>query len=121
DAALHANLTKTLAPRCRAHLEGFIETANGGRGDEGINRRNFQWGVGPGFDYEIGPQTKFIVNYLNRSSKENGNHNLNILEVGMTYEVCAGQHIKAAVDIGLDGADETPNFAAKVQYGIEWK
>jgi hypothetical protein len=121
DGELHFNLTKTLFPKFRTHLEGFIETANGGRGDEDVNRRPFQWGVGPGFDYQIDDKTIAVLNYLMRSSEERGHHNQNILEVGVARELFPGQHLKAAVDIGLDGQEETPEFGAKLQWSIEWK
>lgn len=122
DASFHLVATKHVATKCRAHIEGFVETANGYRGgDEDEDRRNFQWGVGPGFDYQVDDKTIAIVNYLNRSSEEFGHHNQNILELGVAREIAEGQHIKAALDIGLDGADETPNLAVKLQWSIEWK
>jgi len=120
DGELHFNLTKTLVENFRGHLEGFIETANGGRGDEGDGRRPFQWGIGVGFDYQFTEQTIGTINYLNRSSEEEGHSNLNILELGMVHELAENQHLKAAIDIGLDDNEETPNFGAKLQYSIEW-
>lgn len=120
DAELHFTVTKTLLPNFRGHFEGFIETANGARGGDDENRRDFQWGVGPGFDYSFSDDTIATVNYLNRSSEEFGHHNQNILEFGVAQKVAEGQHVKAALDIGLDGQDETPNFAAKLQWAIEF-
>ena len=120
DGELHFNVTKTLFPKFRAHLEGFIETANGGRGDEDENRRPFQWGAGPGFDYQFDEKTIGVLNYLNRSSEERGGHNQNILEIGVAREIVKGQHIKVAVDVGLDGQEETPDFGAKLLWSIEW-
>lgn len=120
DAEFHLNLTKTIAPRFRAHLEGFVETANGGRGDEDENRRSFQWGVGPGFDYEIDDKTIAALNYLHRSSEELGEPDQNILEVGMVRQLAENQHLKLAVDVGVDGHDTTPNFGAKILWSFEW-
>jgi hypothetical protein len=121
DAELHFNVTKTLLPRFRAHLGGFIETANGARGGaDADERRPFQWGVGPGFDYLCSEKTTATINYLNRCSEQEGYHNLNILEIGSAHQIAENQHLKLAVDIGLDGAGQTPNFVAKVQWGIEW-
>lgn len=120
DAELHLNLSKSVATNCRAHLEGFVETANGGRGGDDENRRAFQWGIGPGFDYRISDQTIAVINYLHRSSEEYGHSNQNILQLGMAHEITEGQHLKLAVDIGLDNHEETPNFGTKVQWAIEW-
>ena len=135
DTALHFNLTKTLATNFRGHLEGFIMVTNGERGggefnghdnnwgwgdDERPDRRNFQWGIGPGFDYQFNDDTIGILNYINRVSEAKGEHNQNIVEVGLARKLCEGQWLKAAVDIGLDGNDETPNFGAKLQWSIEW-
>lgn len=121
DAELHFNVTKELLPQFRGHLEGFIETANGARGGEDEElRRDFQWGVGPGFDYEFSEDTIAAVNYLMRSSEEYGHHNQNILQLGLAQRIAANQHVKLAVDVGLDGADETPNLGAKLLWSIEW-
>ncbi|MFH1109266.1 MAG: hypothetical protein V1790_08740 [Planctomycetota bacterium] len=140
DGELHFNVTKTLADKFRGHLEGYIMTANGARGGESNNndwrfawggwggwrdsregdRRHFQWGIGPGIDYQCTEKTIGIINYINRSSEEYGAHNQNILEIGLAHELAEKQHLKAAVDIGLDGRDETPNFGAKVQWSIDF-
>ena len=119
DGELHFNLTKTLMTDVRWHLEGFVETANGGRGDEGDHRRSFQWGAGIGFDYQIDDLTICTVNYLNRSSEEYGNSNQQILEIGGVREIAENQHLKLALDIGLDD-DETPDFGVKILWSIEW-
>lgn len=121
DGELHFNLTKELFPNFRGHFEGFVETANGARGgEEEDERRAFQWGVGPGFDYSFSEDTIATVNYLLRSSEEYGHHNQNILEFGMAQRIAENQHLKLAVDVGLDGAEETPNFGAKLLWSIEW-
>ncbi len=121
DGELHFNLTKTLLPKFRGHLEGFVETANGARGGEDADsRRAFQWGVGPGLDYSFSDDTIAAVNYLMRSSEEDEHHNQNILQFGLAQRVAQHQHLKLAVDVGLDGADETPNLGAKILWSIEW-
>jgi hypothetical protein len=121
DGALHFNFTKELLPQFRGHLEGFIETANGARGGEDEDaRRAFQWGVGPGFDYSFSDDTIGVINYLNRSSEEYGHHNQNILELGLAQRIAPNQHLKFALDVGLDGAEETPNLGAKILWSIEW-
>jgi len=99
----------------------MVENGQACGGEDEDERRDFQWGVGPGFDYEFDEKTMGVLNYLMRSSEEESNHNLNILEMGMTRELVPGQHIKAAVDMGLDGAGETPNLGAKLQWSFEFK
>lgn len=122
DAEWHWIVTKTLMPKLRAHFEGFIMTANGGRsGAQDYGRRPFQWGVGPGFDYAITDSTKAVINYVNRSSDQYGNQNLNILELGIAQALGENQYVCAGVDIGLDDGDETPNFVMKAQWGLTWK
>jgi len=125
DGKFTGILTKTIFPRFRAHLLGYVETANGAQGHaEEENRRAFQWGVGPGFDYELGDNTLVLLNYLHKSSDRYGEHNNNIMEAGLVHyfsKTGAFRHgIKAAVDWTLDGLEDTPNFAAKFQWLIEW-
>jgi hypothetical protein len=121
DGELHFNLTKTLCSKFRAHFEGWIMTANGSRGEAEGNRRDFQWGVGPGFDYEIDAKTIAVLNYLMRSSEEEGHHNQNILEFGLAREIVEHQWVKAALDVGLDGQEETPEFGFKLMWDLSWK
>lgn len=121
DGEFHLNLTKTIVPDFRAHVEGFVETANGGRGNESEDREHFQWGAGPGFDYQIDEKTIALLNYLYHSREEEGGKGSNVIEIGVARELVEGQHLKLAADIGVDGRDSTPNFGAKVQWSIEWK
>ena len=121
DGELGASITKTLADRWRAHLAGFVETANGAPGGEDENgRRDFQWGAGVGLDYQCSDRTIGLINYFNKAAEENGNSNLNILEIGFAHELCEGQHLKGALDIGLDGHEHNPDFGAKLQWSIEF-
>lgn len=121
DGELHFNLTKTLAPCFRGHLEGFVKTANGiaGDGDE-ENIRNFQWGAGPGVDWDLSDQTVAVVNYLNGSSEEYGSSNTQVLELGVAHELAPQQHLKFAFDINLDHDEGAADFAAKIQWSIDW-
>jgi hypothetical protein len=126
DGKLTGMLTKTLFPRFRMHFQGWIMTANGAPGyEEDAERRDFQWGVGPGFDYEIRPGTLAVLNYINRSSDEYGRHNNNILELGLVQDLpdlgSATQELKLAADVGLDGLGSTQHLGAKVLWEIHWK
>jgi hypothetical protein len=121
DGEIHGNVTKQVASRCRVHFEGWIKTSNGGRGQYDDDRRHFHWGVGPGTDFELDDCNLLVLNYVNRNSEFYGNHNLNILEVGWVHKFNECSNLKVGMDVGLDGAEETPNFLAKVQYAYSWK
>lgn len=125
DAALHGVLTKSLTEKLRVNLQAFVETANGNPSNEDIDRRNFQWGFGPGVDYLFDDKTLGLVNYTNRSSNEYGHHNTNIMELGVVRQIywkgTVHQHVKFAIDVGLDGQEETPNLGAKFQWSLDWK
>ncbi len=118
DGEFHGTITKTIVGALRAHLDGFVMTANGERTAFEDDRRHFQWGVGPGFDYALDDQTLLLLNYLHRSSNLYGNHNINLLEIGVNRQLSATQAVKAAIDIGLDDGPETPNFGAKLEWSL---
>lgn len=121
DAEFHGTFTKTLAPNFRAHLDGFVMTANGEPGETDTSyRQHFQWGIGPGFDYSCCENVRLILNYLHRNSTFEGNHNNNILELGTAWQIDASNAVRFAFDIGLDGEDDTPNLGAKLQWGLTW-
>ncbi len=131
DVTLGVSLTKSVTEDLRGHLFGFVTSANGEIGDpedeergETFDRRDFQWGVGLGFDYQLSEETLLGINYLNRAHDEYGNPNQNLLELLWVQDIGeywgAEHEIKTAVDVGLDGHESTPNFAAKIQWAIEW-
>lgn len=126
DVTAGGIITKSLGGNWRAHFQSYVRSANGGSSDyEDFDRRDVQFGFGPGFDYEINEKTLLLVNYLNKSGDKHGWHNNNILELGASHQIAqsekCNQHIKAAVDIGLDGQDETPNCGAKFLWVISWQ
>ncbi|HKQ46854.1 MAG TPA: hypothetical protein VJZ71_02155 [Phycisphaerae bacterium] len=120
DGTLNLNITKTICGPLRAHLGGFVQTANGSRGDwdreEFGDRRHFQWGVGPGLDYAINECNMIVFNYLNRSSEYYGSQNNNILELGYVYTINECSYLRAAVDTELHADADGPHWTAKVQY-----
>jgi hypothetical protein len=121
DGTLGMSVTKSFNDKLRGHMAGFLETANGAPGGEDEEgRRDFQWGAGIGVDYRCSDKTLGLINYFNRANDRNGSPNQNILEIGVDHELCPGQHLKAAIDIGLDGNESTPDFGAKLQWGIEF-
>ena len=126
DIKLTGIVTKSLEWGMRAHFQGYIQSANGGYSDYvDCDRRDIQFGFGPGFDWEVDDKTLVLINYLNKSSDKNVDHNNNILELGATRQIVATErmqeHIKVAIDVGLDGQDETPNFGAKFLWSITWR
>jgi len=120
DGEFHFNFTKAVIGKMRGHLERFVETANGGRGDEDENRRHFQWGTGFGFDCKCADNLVTTVNYLIASSEAYGHANTHVVEVGAAYELSETQTLKVAFDVGVDGRAETPNFATKILWSIEF-
>lgn len=120
DGEFYGNVTKTLAPKMRAHFQAFAITANGERGGSGEDRRHFQWGFGPGFDYQVSDSTLLLLNYAHRVSDQYGFRNVHVLEFGVDQKITTGQNLKVAFDVGLNGDDESPNFGAKLEYAIVW-
>lgn len=143
DGRFGGILTKTLTPRLRAHAEGWVMTVHGAPGDEfaaralrgrgypwslggsfDSRRRAFQWGVGPGIDYQITDSTLAVINYLNCASPEYGRPNSQMLEVGLIWKLSqterTEQFLKLAVDAGLDGSGGTERLAARIEWEISW-
>lgn len=122
DGELSGAITHSLGSNWRAHLNGSVKTANGVMGDgDDSNRRDFQWSVGTGLDYQCDADTIGTINWINRSNDQNGENNDNILEVGFARKIADNQQLKLAVDIDVDGADKSiPNVGAKLQWAIEW-
>jgi hypothetical protein len=122
DGTLSGAITKSLGGNWRAHLNGYVMTANGAMGDgDDENRRDFQWGIGPGLDYQFDDCTIGTINYINRSADQNGESNDGILEVGFVRKIAENQHLKFAVDVDVHGGnDDIANVGAKLQWTIEW-
>lgn len=138
DETVHLNLTKTVHERVRVHLEGFLKSANGARGDgdrdwrwdrrifhdddEGIgDRRHFQWGLGMGADYKVDEKNLIVLNYMNRSSEYYGNGNANILGAGWVHHLTDKQQIMVGLDYcDYHGNNEGPRWTTKAQYSISF-
>lgn len=120
DGEVHFNVTRTLAPKFRGHLEGFVLSANGARDGSEDVRRHFQWGAGGGFDYQFSDATIGTINYLHTSSQEYGHKNNHVVQVGVAHKVAENQTLKLALDFGVDGLNETPNVGAKLQWALQW-
>jgi len=122
DGALSGAFTKSLGGNWRAHLNGSVMTANGAMGDaDDDNRRDFQWGLGLGLDYQCDEDTIGTFNYINRSADQNGEPNDSIVEVGFAHRIADNQWVKLAVDVDVAGRnDDIANVGAKLQWSIEW-
>ncbi|MEW6252190.1 MAG: hypothetical protein AB1716_16245 [Planctomycetota bacterium] len=127
DGTYGAVLTKTLFPRFRVHMEGWVKNACGEAGYLGdiwsashVDRRDFQWGVGPGVDYQMFDNALVVVNYLHRSSETEGSGNIQVIEAGLVYKFGESERsyhqIKGAADVGLCEQRDTPHLGAKLQY-----
>jgi len=125
DGKFSFGLTKSICSCFRVNFNGWVMTANGGRGDDDINRRHFQWGVGPGFDWLIDDMTTATLNYLHRSSNKYGDANQHTLQLGLARVLFRDDtwthSIKMVNDVNLDGRDEHPNYGLSLQYSIAFK
>jgi hypothetical protein len=124
DGRLNGIITKSLTDEFRFHFQGYVMSADGSSGDIDYDRENFQWGLGPGFDYLVTDGTLIGLNYLYRNNDNEDEDDQHIVELGLVQELGESggvEHtLKLAVDAGVDGRDSTPNFGAKIQWGIEW-
>jgi len=122
DGTLNGAITKSLGGNWRAHLNGYVMTANGVMGGEDDeNRRDFPWGIGPGLDYQFDEDSIGTINYIIRSADQNGQSDDGIVEVGYVRKMADNQYLKLGVDFDVRGGnDDIPNVAAKVQYSFEW-
>lgn len=119
DGTLGMALTKTLADNWRGHLNGYLKTANGGRGsyNEEEDRRNFQWGMGAGVDYAFSEELLGTLNYTNAASDLYGGSNNQTVEAGLVYSLSDHSALKGAVDYGIEN-DEQGEWVGKIQYSI---
>ncbi len=124
DATLHFNLTKTLWDGIRGHLTGFLMTANGSKGDYNQisigDRRDFQWGVGLGMDFALSDQDLLLINYMNRSSRYDGNKTTNGIEMGWVHHFSDTQQLQLGIRYNdTDGGfEEGPRWSTNIQWSI---
>ena len=124
DGTWNFNFTKTIGTRLRAHLAGYVRTANGSRGDldQLGNRRDFQYGAGAGLDYGIDDQNVVLFNYQNRASEYDGNSSTNSYELGWVHHLSDAQQLMIATTYNdtEGGLEEGPEWNARVQWSIGW-
>lgn len=143
DQTFHVNMTKTVCKNVRWHMQHYIRSANGARGDgdrdwgwddqwyendrshgdeEGIgDRRHFQWGIGTGFDYAINEKNLLVFNYMNRSSNYYGNSNSNVLGAGWVHSLNESNKIMVGVDYDDNHGDaEGARWLTKAQWSVSF-
>ena len=59
---------------------------------------------------------RWVADYMHRSSMFYGNTDLNILELGWEWKINDANKLGSSFQIGLDHADENPNFGAGLVY-----
>ncbi|MBN1345491.1 MAG: hypothetical protein JXQ73_22555 [Phycisphaerae bacterium] len=98
----------------RVTFNGELKTANGHNVED---LRGFQWALGVGYDHPIlDDKTLFAADYFIKSSEEEGHGCINLLEIGVQREIAKHHILGAAVKVGLDDNEETPNFGVGVKY-----
>ncbi|TWT44138.1 hypothetical protein RAS1_05460 [Phycisphaerae bacterium RAS1] len=121
DGTLNGVLTKTF-DKFRVHFQGFIRTANGDIGAERYDRDHFQWGVGPGFDYQVTEDFLVVLNYLNGNADRRGERNVNLIQTGAIWTIAKSESmrhvLKLVGDIGCNGTGDTPNLGARFMYSL---
>lgn len=121
DGTMNWVFTKTF-DKFRAHFQGFIKTANGHIGAERYDRDHFQWGVGPGFDYQVTEDLLLVLNYLNGNADRRGDRNTNLIQTGAIWTVARSDSmrhmLKFVGDIGCNGTGDTPNLGARFMYSL---
>ncbi len=125
DGTLNMTLTKTLCEGARGHIQGFVKTANGARGDlDRINigdRRDFQWGIGTGFDYSVTENDLVVLNYMNSSSEYTGNSTNHAYEAGWVHHLGSNQQLMFAVDYNDNaGGYEPARWGGRFQWSMSW-
>lgn len=138
DGELRLILTNEYDSGVRSHLNGFLITANGdndvsgplagprdedilvllGRADPVQDRRDFQWGIVLGLD---GPlcddgSTRWVIDYMHRSSVHYGSGDMNILDAGLQWRLDECRMLGISAQVGLDDNEDTPNAGASVTY-----
>ncbi len=124
DGTLTMMLTKTVYSGVRSHLQGFVMTANGSRGDFDHDafggRENFQWGVGAGLDFMINDQNLFLINYSHKTSDFEDADEQDVLEAGWVYDLADNQQLMLGVNGNINPERGDAHWTGKVQYALSW-
>lgn len=126
DGELRLILTNTYDSGIRSHFNAFGITVNGD--NERSNRyalpenlpdsRHFQWGFVLGVDGPLSDDgsTRWVADYVHRSSYNYGSSNINLLELGIQWAAADKHAFGINTQIGLDDNEDTPNFGAGFTY-----
>lgn len=87
-----------------------------GGGDH--DARDFQWGVSLGLDGPLcdDDAVRWVADYVHRSSRHDGRSNMNLLELGVEWDMPDAGNLGIATQIGLDRTGDTPNFGVGIIY-----
>lgn len=109
--------TWTLDPGAtRLHFNPFVKSVNGDNDDDA---RDFQWGAALGIDHRVSDDLLIIFDYKHTASEEYGARNNHSIEFGGEWEFAPHQELGFGTEIGIDGDDHGPNFAARLSYILE--
>ena len=108
DLTLVGVLAKDLGPGA-GYLSAWATSANGHNVDP---IRHFQWGAQLGYKWRLSDQLALLGNYVHKTSEEDGNDSVNLLELAAEYRVSDRLTVGPGILIGLDNGEETPNFGA---------
>ncbi len=115
DGEFRLNMTNNYSSGLRSHFNAFVTTANGHNLE---NTRHLQYGGVVGLDGPLCDDgaVRWVLDYMNRSSYNDGSSNINLLDVGWQWAVSDCSALGMSVQVGLDDNEETPNAGAKMTY-----
>lgn len=94
-------------------LNGWVTTANGNNVDD---IRHFQWGGRVAYLWRFAEGAALTVDYVNQTSEEDGESNMNLVEVGAQFKVNENLTLGPGILVGVDGKESTPNFGAGIRF-----
>ncbi len=93
-------------------LNGWVTSANG---DNLEDRRDFQWGGRIAYLYCFAEDAALTIDYVNQTSEEHGESNMNLMEFGAQFQINDKLIIGPGILVGLDGKESTPDFGAGIR------
>lgn len=110
DVTLFGILDTDLGPGT-LFFSAWITDANGGD-----DVRDTQWGGQLGYRWRIREKIALIGNYVHKSSEDDGNGEIDLLEIGAEYHPRDNFIFGPGIFVGLNDDDETPDFGAGVRF-----
>jgi hypothetical protein len=114
DWTLRGLLTKSIIEnKWRLHLNPFLTVASGSEPEE---LRHFQWGFIVGTDYRLCENVNLQLDYIHRTSEEEGERNQHSMEAGVEWQVAEHHGIAFATNWTVDGDSVDENWGFTVSY-----